>query len=243
MKNDLTALDLQATAMFDAMQRVLEDRDTPIVQSYQDDFYKHDRNAVAQSFAPGAEYLWLLHTNGTHFGMIGVLPVKETFMHAVVKGCPSMYRPESMELHHIKVHPNGETMINKVDTHDQSALLESWRPKVVMRGNTLHKTTASYSDLDKSRLAEISVKMTPINTANRAYISKIETGERVLTRFEAMAAAMHAESSAVQLSDLFVKCEERLINGIDFEQAFPSAQIPEAEPGKYAPVITERERG
>lgn len=241
MNYDQATLDKQATAMFDAMQRVLEDRSKPIVEAYTKDFYQLDRDRVAALFAPGGEYLWLLHPCGTHFGMIGILPAERTSMAAVIDTYAGSYAAERMEMHHIQVDANGETSMKQVRMWEATNLIQARATKFLMRGCTLYSRGKWQHPDGDIPLAQVSVKVTS-RQGDHTYISKVDSGDRPLTRLQALAATMHAEMAATKLSDLFLKCQERLVNGVDLDTLFPAANIPETEPGKYAPSKPERER-
>ncbi len=243
MNKDRNLLDAQASAMFDSMQQLLENRETPIVESYLQDFYKIDRATVGELFTPGGDYLWLLHPCGTHFGMIGVLPARDTFMRAAIKTYETSYPEERMALYHIKVSNDGAAKISPLTLKQGARLIDDHAPKFEMQGHSLHRLARSAQGIEAASLAQVSVKMSPANQANRSFVAKIDSGGRDLTRLEAMAAAMHAELAATKMSDLFIKCEDRFLNGKPLDEIFPPARIAEVEPGKYAPACMERQRG
>lgn len=235
MNRNQIQLNEQATALFDSMQQILEDRNKPVIESYAQDFYTYDRRMIEQSFAPGGEYLWLLHPCGTHFGMIGVLPPETTFMHSAINAYEHNYAPNQMELYHIKVGESGTASIQKRSMEQGKALIATPRARFKSVGDGLYDHDA--------RIATVSAKMALRKQQDRSYIAKIDTGGNELTRHQAIVAAMYAELSATKMSDLFVKCKDRLINEVSFDQMFPPLQIAPAEMGKYAPNQHERQRG
>ncbi len=51
---------------FERMRSVVEEPGYPLLTHYKQDFYKHDRQALIEMFAPGMAFLWIVRAYGTH---------------------------------------------------------------------------------------------------------------------------------------------------------------------------------
>lgn len=52
--------------LFERMRSVVEAPGYPLLTHYKQDFYKHDRQALIEMFAPGMAFLWIVRAYGTH---------------------------------------------------------------------------------------------------------------------------------------------------------------------------------
>lgn len=52
--------------LFERMREVVEASSYHLLKHFKDDFYKHDRQQLRETFAPQMAYLWIVRMNGTH---------------------------------------------------------------------------------------------------------------------------------------------------------------------------------
>jgi hypothetical protein len=58
-------------AIFSAMRQIVEAPGYPLLQSYKDDFYKHDLEQLHKLWHTWARAIWVVTPNGTHLSFIG----------------------------------------------------------------------------------------------------------------------------------------------------------------------------
>ncbi|WP_152966556.1 hypothetical protein [Gulbenkiania mobilis] len=69
--------------LFAKMQAYIESGDAPI-QGYQVDFYKYDREHLAQTAFPGMRYLWVVRRYGTHLIPVGLHECNAAYIEAAI---------------------------------------------------------------------------------------------------------------------------------------------------------------
>lgn len=223
-------------SIFAEMQRIVERRQTPVMEAYLDDFYDLDRSNLGRLYAPGGNYLWLQHPCGSHFGMIGVFPATDTYINSVLEVYGHSYSPERMELHHIAVGADGDTIINKITNEKGRQLVRELGSAFRMDGALLYKRSEV--------IAEINVRVeNNFQSSMRGYYARIES-DHPLSRLDAYAAVMYAERAGNKRAGTFLPSLERLYNGRPFDEVYPVAVIPPVERGLFslAPLANERAR-
>ena len=60
-----------AKTIFESMKRIVEAPGYPLLQSYKDDFYKHDLSLLLQRWSSKSRAIWVVTPNGTHLNFIG----------------------------------------------------------------------------------------------------------------------------------------------------------------------------
>lgn len=228
------AIDKGPALLFAEMQCIVEHRRVPVMEAYLEDFYDLDRANLSGVYAPGGNYLWLLHPCGSHFGMIGVFSAEDTHMNSVLEVYGHSYSPERMELHHIAVAADGGTKINKITNEKGRQLVRELSYAFVMDGLHLYK--------HREAIAEISVRVENDFQSNmRGYYARIES-ERPLSRLDAYASVMHAERAATKRAGMFIPPLERCFNGKPFDEVYPVATIAPVERGLFSLTPSHDER-
>ena len=62
---------ITAQQIFAAMSAIVEAPGYPLLQSYKDDFYKHDLESLQSNWSAQARAIWVVTPNGTHLNFIG----------------------------------------------------------------------------------------------------------------------------------------------------------------------------
>lgn len=61
-----------AANIYDKMKSIVEAPGYKYLQSYKDDFYKHDNHTINRELVDGSRYLWVVGPSGTHLTRLGV---------------------------------------------------------------------------------------------------------------------------------------------------------------------------
>lgn len=226
MELNQATLQEKAIHLFDQMQRIVEDRTTPIIEAYHNDFYDIDRKFLELAFAANSTYLFLLHPNGTYLGRIGVVPIHRDTMYASLKVYEKAHPMERMELFSIDVDVQGNSVVEKIDFKEGYHLIDSKR-SYQFTNNVL-----------SSRGAEIaSIDATMIRGATGLPIGEVRIttiGDTLLTREQAIAAELYGSALIADQSGLFTPVKLRQINGINTDQVTPAITIPAVTRGQYS---------
>lgn len=227
MNESIAELTEQATALFDQMQRIVEERSKPVIESYSIDFYKYDKEILGDKFAPNSRYLWLLHPNGSHLGRIGVLPDEWDQMNAVLNVYINAHSPERMELHSIVVNAAGKASIKKIDFTEGHRLIA--QKDYHMDGTSLIN--------GKNKIASIDAKLVSVGPGEYEGRTNITTVDgHSLSREQIIAAVMtSAEIVTKQSGSLFTRLKNIQVNGVDVDDVLPLLGIPTVVAGMYAP--------
>lgn len=60
--------------LFERMREVIEAPGYPLLTDYKQDFYKHDRSFLQETFAENLTYLWIVRSSGTHLYLLYIDP-------------------------------------------------------------------------------------------------------------------------------------------------------------------------
>lgn len=230
----MSALNTKANQMFSQMQSILENRATPIVESYHDDFYVGDRSTLASQFAPNSRYLWLLHPCGSHFGRIGVLPPEDTYMSGALHAYESAYAPARMELHLLEVNSVGEMRSKKISFREGHAAIqrsdyriEGREPSVIIR----------HANESEGALGAVHVKVEAIGPG--CYGSHVNVTTNGTARREDLVALCQigGRIAAKCTGSLLAPIRSINIDGKPSEIALPDAVIEPAIVGKFKPAL------
>lgn len=71
-------------AIYNAMLALLALPEMAFFTNYRDDFLVHDRRELINWGAPGADYLWIVRSNGTHLSRLGIHPSCDKYMEAAL---------------------------------------------------------------------------------------------------------------------------------------------------------------
>jgi hypothetical protein len=63
---------MRAAEIYREMKSIVEAPGYKYLQSYKDDFYKHDAHTINNELVDGSRYLWVVGPSGTHLTRIGV---------------------------------------------------------------------------------------------------------------------------------------------------------------------------
>lgn len=222
-----------AIELLEKMQRIVEDRQIPIMESYQKDFYVMDKNIIAEHFTPNSRFLWLMHPCGSHLGRIGVLPDEKDMMKAVLNTYVNSYDARRMELNAIDIDGNGEAKIKKIGFSEGHNLLAKKDFEIV--GNSLFN--------QKNKIATIDVKLSGQGGQYYGHAKITSINEQApLDRSQTLAAVMMSSySAATQSGSLFTSLKSIEIDGKDLYVEMAALDIPDLSIGKYAPIISETE--
>lgn len=228
MEPNLSEISTQAVALFDKMQRIVEARATPVIESYHKDFYEYDRLILADKFSANARYLWLIHPCGSHLGRIGVVPDHRDMMKAVLNCYANAHAPERMELNFIETNAMGQARIRKINFEDGHKLLQ--QKDYHTQGNALMH--------GENRVALIDVKLASGRPGEYAgYVNITSAGAQSLNRQEMIAAVMtSAAMVADQSGSLFTAIKSIQIDGKDADDVLQVIDIPEVVQGQYTPA-------
>lgn len=223
--DNLATLTSKATSMFEKMQRILEDREKPLVTGYKNDFYDIDRTTLGNIFSPNATYLWLLRQNGTNFGRIGIHTERMDDMEAALN-CFGSGDPSQMELYCIKTNESGDARFQKVSFEKGRELTK--KREYSCKGEALFSESAG-------KLAQVETKVRWENASQITDIN-INTTHEPLDREQMVAITMMAYAMASPWSDTKIKTVS--INGEVLD--LPFIQIPEVVKDRFAPApVTE----
>lgn len=215
-----------ASALFDAMQRAVEDRAVPIIEHYLDDFYKSDREMLSELFSADADFMWLQHPNGSHFSRIGVLPPEHCYMSAVLDSYQSAHPMHRMELRHIKTDSQGNFKMRTLTFEAARQLMRT--PEYQLEG-TLAK------DIN-GPVANVDIRLVPKGPGIFQGDIKITSCKGGLSREQSVATVMLATRDLCRKTgSLFTGVKQMQIDGVDTAVALPRLAIPEVVPGTYAP--------
>lgn len=215
-----------AIALFDAMQRAVEDRAVPIIEHYNDDFYRYDRQLVGDLFSSDADFLWLQHPNGSHFNRIGVLPPEHCYMSAVLDSYQSAHPMNRMELRHIKTDSQGNFKMRTLTFEAARQLMRT--PEYQLDGTLVKDANGPVANVD--------IRLVSKGPGIFQGDVKITSCNGGLTREQAVAAVMIARRDLCRKTgSLFTGVKQMQIDGVDAAVALPTLAIPEVAPGAYAP--------
>lgn len=219
-----------AQDLYEAMQQVLEDRDTPVVESHLSDFYEHDRASVANQFAPNSRYLWLLHPHGTHFGRIGVLPADDTYMFSALQAYTNAFAPHRMEVHMIDVDALGAARIRLSSFREGMEACS--RRDYSIEGNKLSAVVTHRGS--STQVGHIAIKQYAEGPGVYAATMAITTGGRPGREHLIALAQVGYRMAAKATGSLFSKVSLVTIDGVPVDEAIPELQVKEATPGQFA---------
>ena len=227
MSTNNISYDTKASELFDKMQQIIEDRKTPLLQSYQKDFYKLDRDNISKSFAENTRYLWLVHNSGTHMGRVGVLPDEKEWMQAVLNTYGKPDRPESVEIYSISINANCDAKLKQLSLGEARRFME--KKDYTIDGQNLKK--------GHENISYLSLELTRDNGFESSGTIQINTnGERNLSREELVANSMiSAHLVEKKTGSLFSRAKNIFVNGKDIDTLLPILKMGEVTVGKYLP--------
>jgi hypothetical protein len=218
----------KAAALFAKMQQVVEDVERPVMESYERDFYEHDRASMSEHFAPNSRFLWLLHPNGSHLGRVGVVPDKRDMMQAVLKSYVSAHPMRKMALYAIHVDGQGESKIKSISFETGHEMVRKKDYQMVsdtlMRGN--------------EKIANIDVQLVGAGPGQYHGHAKIDSLQSTpLSREQMIAAVMNASAVLTdKVGSLFSALKKVTIDGQDLDVALPSLSIAPLVKGAFKPA-------
>jgi hypothetical protein len=65
---------MNAEKLFEGMTSIVEQAGYPLLTSYKQDLYVHDREYLRQNDAPGVKFMWIVRESGTYLCRLGVAP-------------------------------------------------------------------------------------------------------------------------------------------------------------------------
>lgn len=80
-----TIVSMKTSQLLESMRSIVEAPGFQFLKSGKKDFYEHDVNSLNASFAPGARFMWVVTTSGTHLARIGVHPGANEFAKAAIE--------------------------------------------------------------------------------------------------------------------------------------------------------------
>lgn len=222
--------ELQATALFDQMQRIIEIRPTPLIESHHDDFYQIDRAILADKFSANARFLWLLHPCGTHLGRIGVLPEKADHMKAALNVYRPDTSPDKMELYCIETDAIGHARIQRIDANEGHR-------QIAQTGYTMEGDAMTKGGVKLALISTTVSRPQSMEYSGSARITAMT--DDVLSREQLVAATMLAQAAVESLQDKFTRLKSILIDNHGAND-LSKLTIPEVVQGHYAPAISQK---
>jgi len=224
---DQLVLTRKATALFDAMQQIVEDRPAPIIEAYHDDFYKHDRRTLGAIFSPNARYLWLLYPHGSQLDRVGVLPQHECSMNAALNTFERAHPMSKMELRMIETDGAGDFKMRRMPFDFARAILRAI--PYTRRGSDLWDSHGP--------VAQIETKVHCTGPGVYAGTGKISSYDRILSRGEVLAATMYlCKDTYARTGTLLTPITEIQVDGRPIDEVAPRLVIEDVVRGRYAPA-------
>lgn len=222
-----------AQALLDQMQAILEKSKT--IASYHEDFYKYDSVTLADEFAPGAKFLWVIHSCGTHLTRYGVLsadPAKSMAC-AVLNSYSPSYLGRECEWYLITVASNGMSSLKQV-TYEAARSAVYINSHYRVEGKSVYLSSMSGSSA--SKVCSFDIELVSVGPGIRDGIIHLNYDEKSSpARADLIAAVQIATRHLVETTgSLFTKTRATMINGKNFREVLPRLEINHRERGHFA---------